>query len=686
MATGRSPFAGANSGETMDRILNAQPPDISQFRRRVPRVLERAVSKCLEKDRDRRYGSTRELLADLKKARRDFDEGSRNAESPAVSPAIVRSKRARHSPSAVAALVVLAAASALFVSRFRQRAEPPSREYTQLTNFADSARWPTLSPDGRMLAFIRGETSRPGQVYVKLLPDGEPTRLTYDGLQKQSPKFSPDGARIAYGALNPTTGWDTWVVPVLGSQSQLHLSNASGLRWIDTGAGLPRLLFSELTGRGHQMAIVSSTESRNEHRTIYKPPESGMAHRSFLSPDRKQVLLVEMDSDVWLPCRLMPFDGSSPGRPVGPPDSQCTDAAWSPDGKWMYFSANTGGAFHIWRQRVPDGAPEQVTFGVTEEEGIEFAPDGRSFVTSVGSRQSTVWVHDSNGDRQITSEGYSFLPSISPDDTKLYYLVGARGARSVVSGELWVAQLMSGQRQRLLPDFPMQHYSISVDGQRIVFVGADDAGRSPVWLAALDGHSAPRRVTARDASSAFFGAGNDVVFVGTEDDGARFVYRIKEDGSDTEKIVRTSTSSSVNVCPDGKCVVVTADPTEDMVGGVMLYPVGGGSPTLICASCVASSVVSHLERVGPQPSILSWSPDREFLYLNFQSSIYAIPLRPGQVLPPLPASGLRTEKDVAALPGARLIPERGAFTGPNPSVYAFTKVAVQHNIYRVPVP
>ena len=68
-----------------------------------------------------------------------------------------------------------------------------------------------------------------------------------------------------------------------------------------------------------------------------------------------------------------------------------------------------------------------------------------------------------------------------------------------MSGELWVADLESGQRQRLLPDFLMQHYTISADGQRVVFVGPDDAGRSPVWLAALDGRSAPRQVTAIDA-------------------------------------------------------------------------------------------------------------------------------------------------------------------------------------------
>jgi hypothetical protein len=206
-----------------------------------------------------------------------------------------------------------------------------------------------------------------------------------------------------------------------------------------------------------------------------------------------------------------------------------------------------------------------------------------------------------------------------------------------------------------------------------------------VWLAALDGRSAPRRLTPRDASRAFFGAGNDVFFVG-EDDGVKFVYRVKDDGSDAEKIVRTSNTTGFNVCPDGTCVVVVPDPVH-MVGAAMLYPVGGGSPALICASCgTAENVVSHLERAGPQPPPLTWSPDGKFLYLNFQGSIYAIPLASGEMLPLLPASGLRTEQDAAALPGARLISERGAFAGPEPSVYAFTKFAVQHNIYQVPVP
>jgi Tol biopolymer transport system component len=96
----------------------------------------------------------------------------------------------------------------------------------------------------------------------------------------------------------------------------------------------------------------------------------------------------------FLPCRVVSFDGSSPERAVGPPDATCTSGAWSPDGKWAYLSSDKGGKFHIWRQRFPDGPPEQMTFGPTEEEGIAMAPDGKSLLTSVGILTSAVWVHD----------------------------------------------------------------------------------------------------------------------------------------------------------------------------------------------------------------------------------------------------------------------------------------------------
>ena len=45
-------------------------------------------------------------------------------------------------------------------------------------------------------------------------------------------------------------------------------------------------------------------------------------------------------------CRLVPMDGHSMGRLLGP-KGRCTLAAWSPDGKWMYFSVEIARQQHL---------------------------------------------------------------------------------------------------------------------------------------------------------------------------------------------------------------------------------------------------------------------------------------------------------------------------------------------------
>ncbi len=155
-----------------------------------------------------------------------------------------------------------------------------------------------------MLAFIRGNGTftGPGQVYVKLLPDGEPVELTHDSRTKLSPVFSPDGSRIAYGTAAP---WDTWEVPVLGGDPHLFLPNSSSLTWIEGGK---RLLFSEIK-EGMHMVVVTTNQGRGESKDVYEPPgERGMAHHSYLSPDGRWVLIVEMENKgLFGPCRVFSF-------------------------------------------------------------------------------------------------------------------------------------------------------------------------------------------------------------------------------------------------------------------------------------------------------------------------------------------------------------------------------------------
>src|SRR5260370_27522617 len=56
-------------------------------------------------------------------------------------------------------------------------------EYTQITNFTDSATAPSLSPDGRLVTFIRGGEAflSRGEIYVKLPPNGESVQPNRDG-------------------------------------------------------------------------------------------------------------------------------------------------------------------------------------------------------------------------------------------------------------------------------------------------------------------------------------------------------------------------------------------------------------------------------------------------------------------------------------------------------------------------
>ena len=331
----------------------------------TPASVRLLLQRCLDKDPKRR-------LRDLGDVRFEIDDVGSHAAPAARQP----SPAYRAVLPMVLTFVLLAGGAGLFyLAKPTSPVTSPS-EYVQLTNFTDSATAPSLSPDGRMVTFKRGGTSflSPGQIFVKLLPNGESVQLTTSAGRKYGPVFTPDGSRVAYTQVD-SGKWDTWTVPVLGGQPVRLLPNASGLTWIADH----RVLFSEIK-TGLHMGIVTATDNRADSREIYiQPDEHAMAHYSYASPDRQWVLVVEMSGAhaFTQPCRLVPFDGSSAGRQVGP-QGTCLSAAWSPDGRWMYFGAVVGGSSHLWRQRFPDGAPEQITFGPLEEEGIALAPDGRS--------------------------------------------------------------------------------------------------------------------------------------------------------------------------------------------------------------------------------------------------------------------------------------------------------------------
>jgi hypothetical protein len=351
----------------------------------------------------------------------------------------------------------------------------------------------------------------------------------------------------------------------------------------------------------------------------------------------------------------------------------------------MYVSADAGRGFHIWRQRFPGGDPAQVTFGATEEEGIAVTPSGRSLITSVGSEQSTVWLHDSAGDRQISSEGYAYTPAVAPDGSKVYYLVRSGASRAFVAGELWVADASSPRRERLLPGFLITRYDISPDGKEVVFAVGGASEKSSLWLARLDGRSPPRQLTPLEASRPFFGPDGDVYFLG-RDGASQYVYRTKKDSSVTQRVVTEPIIYLIAVSPDGRWLVgLIAYGSDESTQALVAYPTGGGPRQLICVACQVSGPRN------PGGPLVSWTRDQEFMFIKsivggMEHKTFIVPLRSGEALPALPPSGFQSHRDVLAVPGARDIAEEDVFPGPSSSVYAFTRKTTRRNLYSIPIP
>ena len=596
--------------------------------------------------------------------------------SPAVPPPAAASAppRSRLLLPAVGVLAVCAAAAAALY--FSSHLDPAVPKYTQLTDFTDSATTPALSPDGHILAFIRGDSTfmSAGQIYVKMLPDGEARPLTNDSRVKYNLAFSPDGSQLAYTVME-APAFATYTISVLGGDPHLLLKNAAGLAWLDP----QHYLFSRIRS-GLHMGVVTQSTTGDGFRELYYPPhERAMAHYSSASPDRQTALVVEMNGQGdWSRCQLISIASATPPRPVGP-QGGCTAAGWSPEGSWMYFVATAEGQSHIWRQRYPDGNPEQLTVGPSEEDGLVVEQNGRSIITSIGTHQSSIWIHDAAGERSLSSEGevvaYNSPPSFAADDKILYYLLRRKPD---ASPELWRLTISTGMAEAVFPGTPMDAYDVSPDGKQVVYVNAGRDGKSQVWLAPVDRSSPALHIGHSGETTPHFGPRGQILFRLAEGN-VNYLEQMNQDGSGRSKVLPYPIIEVQGVSPARKwltAIVPYAD-GNSVVPRVEAIPLDGGPPRQVC--------VSYCSPV--------WSSSGKFLFVPVQASSptspgrsLVIPVGPGETLPDLPPAGIEPMADPSIVPGAQSFDRVELVPGRDPSIYAFVNTTVHRNLYRISLP
>jgi eukaryotic-like serine/threonine-protein kinase len=188
MATARRPFDGETSAIIFDRILHATPPPPSRLNAQLPAELDRLILKALEKDCSKRYGSAKEILADLNRVRQQ-----RIVESSGTVPIARAVRRPSVILGAIAVVAVLAIVTGVIYRHYarvrwvRDQAVPQIqqlvRERKDLAAYLLIRQAERYTPNDPMLKRVEAEVLWPRS--IRTTPSGADTYFRdYGGIHE----------------------------------------------------------------------------------------------------------------------------------------------------------------------------------------------------------------------------------------------------------------------------------------------------------------------------------------------------------------------------------------------------------------------------------------------------------------------------------------------------------------------
>jgi Tol biopolymer transport system component/DNA-binding winged helix-turn-helix (wHTH) protein len=444
----------------------------------------------------------------------------------------------------VAAGVLAAAGAGLWLTGDRAPLPPP--RLVPLTTLTGTEVLPSFSPDGKHVAFAwNGERGDNFDIYVKMVGNVTPLRLTSDPAYDGFPAWSPDGRQIAF--YSARGGGGIYLVsPDGGPERKLtDLATNSRPAWTADGKYLvvskPYRETQPETGDG--ALFLAPVESEGAPRQFLAPPSGTWYRDPAFAPDGRSLVFASCTGAQDTPnCSLQVAElqaGLVPaGKPrqITKPSGAIYGVAWMPDGSSLIYSVELVSSAYLWRVDVSKGkAPERVELAgadayypaidfkagrlafsrrlshanlwrlerggkpapfLTSSSAIDanpqYSPDGRRIAFG-SSRQGTdiaVWVAnaDGTGPAQITHIGspYSGSPRWSPDGRWLAF--DARGKEG--GWDVWAVEA-SGSSARQLTHGPADNAtpSWSRDGSSIYFA-SKRSGRFEIWRIPAGGGTA----------------------------------------------------------------------------------------------------------------------------------------------------------------------------------------------------
>jgi serine/threonine protein kinase len=225
MISGQRPFRGEHEQVVVYSILNEEPDPLTSLRSGVPIELEHVMAKALAKDTNDRYQHVDELLIDLRAIgklvgapgtqtqHRTFRYTTQYHGAPNAKRQLPR--KILVSLAAVAVLVAASVGATLWYTRPPAPTQAPV--LSRLTSDSGLTLQPTISPDGKLLAYAsdRGEEGNL-DIWLEQIGGGQPIQLTRHEGDDSEPAFPPDGTKVAFRSERDNGG--IYLVPALGGE------------------------------------------------------------------------------------------------------------------------------------------------------------------------------------------------------------------------------------------------------------------------------------------------------------------------------------------------------------------------------------------------------------------------------------------------------------------------------------
>src|SRR5262245_19535436 len=360
MLTGRRAFGRANAVDTLSAILHEEPEPVGSLRLETPTALRWVVERCLAKEPDERYASTRDLARDLAMLR------DRLSESGGSEPATVRRRKAR--PLLRLAAVLAAAAfvglTGLLVGR-QQKAPLPS--FRRLTFRQGTIRNARFSPDGQTVVYGAAWGGQPIEIFT--VRPGTPVSRPLGVTDANVLAVSSSG-ELALQLRSRNSGY----IPGSGVLARMPLEGGAAPREV-----LEDVTWADWSPDGSSLAVVRDTGARRRleypvGKVLYET--TGSISHPRVSPDGTRVAFIDH--------QVVFDDGGSIGL-VGPEGRQTLGGtwasawglAWAPGGKEIWFSAAKVGVQRDLRAMSLSGKERTITRLMTTLHLHDIARDGR---------------------------------------------------------------------------------------------------------------------------------------------------------------------------------------------------------------------------------------------------------------------------------------------------------------------